>query len=156
MSKRRDDTLTGDLLAWEPPKVAVAYEDEVAGHGHLDNKIARLVSRALRDAKDDQKLQRAVVARRMSDFLGRRINEEHLNKWSSEANDQHRIPLDAFVALIDVTGAKELLGFVPGQFDHVAMPARFADIVELHLIEEHEQEIADRKSNIMARVRSRR
>ncbi len=73
MSRRRDP-LTKDLFTWEPPKVAVGYSADVIGRGRLDAKIARLISHALRDAREEQGLSREAVAQQISDFLGRKVS----------------------------------------------------------------------------------
>ncbi|TIW27774.1 MAG: hypothetical protein E5V63_08255 [Mesorhizobium sp.] len=154
MSRR--DILTADLFDWEPPKVAVGYAPDVAGRGGLDNQISRLVSRALRDCRDEGNGSRADVARRMSAYLDRQISEGILNKWSSESSDEHRIPLDAFIALIDATQAEALLGFIAEKFGFAVVPAKYADIIELSLIEDHERDIAARKAALLARSRAKR
>lgn len=151
----RRDTITADLFAWEPPQVTAGYSEDVAGRGALDNRIARSIGRALKDAKESGRT-RAQVAMRMSEFLGRTISEDMLNKWSSEASGQHRISLDAFIALVEATGAHELLGLVTNGFGFVAVPERYRDLIELHLIEEHEREIASRRQALEARVRAKR
>lgn len=152
----RRDNQTNDLFEWEPPQVAVGYTQDVAGRGSLDSKISRLIGRALRDSKDERDLTRAEIARRMTAYLNRSISEAMLNKWSSESSDEHRVPLDAFIALIEVTDAKALLGFVPSLFGHAVVPERYADIIEIHLIEEHERDIAARKSALIARAKAKR
>jgi hypothetical protein len=154
MSRR--DPLTADLFEWEPPKVAVGYTPDVAGRGDLDNQISRLVSRALRDCRDEGKGTRAEIAKRMSAYLNRPISEGILNKWSSESSDEHRIQLDAFIALIDATQAEALLGFIAGKFGFAVVPEKYADIIELSLIEDHERDIAARKSALLARSRAKR
>ncbi len=53
MSRRYRDPLTKDLFEWQPPQVAVGYSADVTGRGRLDNKIARLIGQALRDARDE-------------------------------------------------------------------------------------------------------
>lgn len=156
MVRSRNDQLTADLFEWEPPKVAVGYAPDVAGRGALDHQISRLVSRALRDCRDDGKGSRADVARRMSAYLDRPVSESMLNKWSSEGSDDHHIPLDAFIALIDATKAESLLGFVPEKFGYAVVPEKYADIIEISLIEEHERDIAARKTALMARSRTKR
>lgn len=87
---RSRDTRTADLLSWEPSSVAVGYSAEIAGRGALDNQIARLLSRALRDVKEKKGLSRAVVAGLMTLDLGRNVTEDQLDKWSSEASTAHR------------------------------------------------------------------
>ncbi len=128
MSRRRDP-LTKDLFAWEPPQVAVGYSADVIGRGRLENKIARLIAHALRDAREDG-LTRDRVAEDMGAFLQRKVSPEMLNKWSSEGSEAHRIPLDAFIALVHVTGAKGLLGFVPGEFGLTVIEPQYAEMIE--------------------------
>lgn len=152
---RHRDPLTKDLFAWEPPRVAVGYSAEVTGRGPLDNRIARLVGQALRDAKDEG-LSRAEVARRMSAFLRRTVSEAVLNKWSSEGSEDHRIPLDAFVALVDATGARDLLGFVPGEFGMTVIESEYAEMIKLHLIREKKQELEAQEQALLAKWKARR
>lgn len=153
MARRDDRTL--DLLNWEPPEVAVGYEPGVAGRGSMDSQIARLLSRALRDARDDRGLTRTEVAASMSLDLHRTITEDQLDKWCSEAATTHRIPLDAFTALVKVTEAEDLLGFIPALLGFVVVPKKYAAIIELHLVEEKERDLAAHKVALQARVRGR-
>lgn len=152
---RHRDPLTKDLFSWEPPKVGVGYSEDVIGRGRLDNKIARLISAALRDAREDG-MGRAEVARKMSAFLGRSISEPMLNKWSSEGSEDHRIPLDAFMGLVQATGAKELLGFVPGEFGLTVIEQEYAELIEERLLDDHIEELQARKQALTARRKIRR
>jgi hypothetical protein len=151
---RRDDR-TMDLLAWEPPQVAAGYDAKVAGRGSIENQIARLISQALRDAADERSMSRTDVAALMSLDLHRTVSEDMLNKWASEASTSHRIPLDAFCSLVKVLEASELLGFIPGLLGYVAVPKKYADIIEMHLIEEKERDLEARKQALAARLRGR-
>lgn len=152
---RYRDPLTKDLFAWQPPQIGLGYGAEVVGRGALDNKIARLISHALRDAREDG-LARAEVARRMSAFLGRPISEAMLNKWSSEGSEDHRIPLDAFIGLVHATGAMALLGFAPGEFGLTVIETEYADLIEERLLEDQIEEMQARKHLLAARRRSRK
>lgn len=152
---RPRDTLTGDLFSWTPPTVAVGYSAEVTGRGALDNRIARLIGHALRDAREDG-MSRAEVARRMTDWLGRAVSEAMLNKWSSEGSEEHRIPLDAFIALVHATGNKNLLGFAPGEFGLTVIETEYAELIEAHLLDEHIEELQARRQVLSARRRARR
>lgn len=154
MSRYRDP-LTKDLFAWQPPKVAVGYGPEVTGRGPLDNRIARLIAQALRDARDDG-FSRAQIAKRMSDYLQRPISEAMLNKWTSEGSGEHRIPFDAFIALVDATGARNLLGFAPGEFGMTVIDQEYAEIIEDQLLDEHIKEMEALKLSRAARRKSRR
>lgn len=152
---RYRDPLTKDLFDWQPPPVAVGYSPEVTGRGRLDSRIARLVGQALRDARDGGR-DRAEVASRISDYLARPVSEAMLNKWASEAAEDHRIPLDAFIALVEATGARALLGFVPGLFGLVVIEAEHAELIEEQLLKEHLAEVEARISALAARRRVRR
>ncbi|RWC58887.1 hypothetical protein [Mesorhizobium sp.] len=156
MARSRNDHLTNDLFEWEPPQVAVGYTPDVVGRGELDSQISRLVGRALRDCRDEGQGSRADIARRMSAYLNRPVSEGILNKWSSESSDEHRIPLDAFIALIEATKANDLLGFVPSKFGFAVVPEKYADLIEIHLIEEHERDIAARKTALQVRWKAKR
>jgi hypothetical protein len=152
----RRDSRTTDLFDWKPPQVAVGYGREVAGSGALDSKIARLISQALRDVRDGEKqLSRAEVAGFISLELHRPVSEAMLAKWTSEASDSHRIPLDAFIALVKVTEAEDLLGFIPDLLGFAVVPKAYTEIIQLHLIEEKERELQAHKDQIKARMRSR-
>lgn len=152
---RYRDPLTKDLFAWEPPKVSVGYSAEVTGRGPLDNRIARLIGQALRDARDAG-LTRAQVAARMSDHLGRSVSEAMLNKWSSEGSEGHRITLDAFIALVHATEARELLGFMPGEFGMTVIESEYAEMIKLHLIREKKQELEAQEQALLAKWKARR
>ena len=138
MPRDRRDNLTLDLLEWQPPKVAVEIEQGVAGCGDLANQIARTISHALRETE----LDRDEVADKMSAYLGRKISRDILDKWSSEASENNRIQFDAFIALIDATGATDLLGFAPEKFGFSVVSNHYRKVIEYHEIEEHEREVA--------------
>lgn len=145
-----------EARGWQPPRVVVGYADEVSGSGELPNRIARLVSRALRDARKDRDLSRDDIARLLTGGLGRKITESTLEQWASEASVNHRIPLDAFVELIAATGATDLLGFIPGLFGFAVVPRRYMAVIELQLIEEQERELAAHKARILADLEAQR
>jgi len=155
MIKRRDDRHTLELFDWEPPQVAAGYGPEVAGRGGLSQQISRLVAQALRDAAD-QGTARADIAAALTKSLQRRVSTDMLNKWSSEAGDEHRIPLDAFIALVEATGANDLLGFAPARFGFAVVPAKYAGIIEMHLLEEQEAQLAARKAALAAKWKAQR
>lgn len=153
---RYRDPLTKDLFAWEPPQVAVGYSAEVIGRGALENRIARLIGHALRDARDDRGLTRAQIAKSIGEFVGRPVSAAMLDKWSSEASDDHRIPMDAFMGLVHATGAMALLGFMPGEFGLTVIEDEYADLIEDQLLAEHEEDVRARRKALQTRRRSAR
>lgn len=136
--------------------MALGYSADVIGRGRLDNKIARLISHALRDAREDQGLSRDEIAARISKYLGREVTSATLYKWTSEGSETHRIPLDAFIALVDATDAKDLLGFVPGEFGLTVIEDEYADLIEERLLEDHREEVDARIKALAARRKARR
>ena len=152
---RHRDPLTKDLFSWQPPQVAVGYSEDVIGRGRLDNKIARLIAQALRDARDEG-LARSEIARAMAGYLGRPISEAMLNKWSSEGSEDHRIPLDAFIAMVHATGAKDLLGFAPGEFGMTVIASEYAEMIRLQMIRDKRQELEAQERMLEAKLKARR
>ena len=96
------------------------------------------------------------IAARMSEYLRRQVSEAMLAKWASEGSEDHRIPLDAFIALIDATGAKELLGFAPGEFGLTVIESDYAEMIKLHLIREKKQELEAQEQALLAKWKARR
>ena len=92
----------------------------------------------------------------MSEFLDREVTSATLYKWTSESSDNHRIPLDAFIALVHATGAKELLGFVPGEFGLTVIEDEYADLIEERLLEDHRDEVEARIRALAASRKARR
>lgn len=152
MAKARGDSLTGDLLSWQPEKVAVGFEAGAVRGNRMASRISQAVSLALKNCDRS----RAEVARIMSADLGYTISETTLDAYASEAKETHKITLERFIALIEATGCHDLLGFVAEIFDHACVPQRFADLIELHQIEEHEREVLARKQALQAKWRSGR
>jgi len=147
MAKVRGDTLTGDLLSWEPPKVAAGFDEGAVRGTRLGSQISQVVRLAL-EGRD-----RAAVADRMSEELGYPLSLNMIEKYASEGAEANKITLERFIALIEATGCIDALAFVAERFDHMVVPAKYAAIVELHLLEEHEQEIARRKQAAIAKAK---
>ena len=147
MAKARGDTLTGELLSWEPPKVAAGFDEGAVRGTRLGSQISQVVRLAL-EGRD-----RAAVADRMSEELGYPLSLNMIEKYASEGAEANKITLERFIALIEATGCIDALAFVAERFDHMVVPAKYAAIVELHLLEEHEQEIARRKQAAIAKAK---
>ena len=146
------DWQTLDLLAWEPPKVAAGFEPDKLPGSRISSRISRAVGLALRECGRT----RSDVAAAMSADLGYPISTDMLDAYASEAKEGHRITVDRFVALIAATGCVDLLGVIAEPFDHVAVPKRFEALIELHLIDEHERDVARRKQAAEAKWRASR
>jgi len=146
---RAPDRNTLDMFRyWEPPQVSVAPRPEDV-RGPMDLVIARLIKRAL------EKRSRDEVAVAMSEILGRTVTSSTLDAWASPAKS-NRIPLDAFAALIEATGDISLLGWLPELHGFVVVQAKYADLIELHLLAERKAEIERREHALTARYKGGR
>jgi hypothetical protein len=150
MARARGDSLTGDLLAWEPPKVAAGFGEGAVRGSRIANQICQVVKLAL-EGQD-----RAEVAARMSGELGYPVSRAMLDNYASEGAEAHKITLERFVALVEATGCVDALAFVAERFGHVVVPERYAAIVEYHLLEEHEQDVTRRKQAALAKMKGAR
>lgn len=137
MVKARGDERTGDLLSWEPPKVAAGFEAGAIRGSRLSSRISQAVALSLKQSA----LSRAEIAAAMSAELGYAVSENMLANYASEGAESHRITLERFIALIEATGCTDLLGFVAEMFGQVVVEARYRALINVHLAEEAEQKI---------------
>lgn len=137
MAKARGDSQTGDLLSWEPPKVAAGFEPGAIRGSRLSSQISQAVALALKQSM----MSRAEIAAAMSVELGYPVSENMLANYASEGAESHRITLERFIVLIEVTGCFDLLGFVAGRFDRVVVESRYQSLINVHLAEEAAQKI---------------
>lgn len=126
MAKVRGDRLTGDLLSWEPPKVAAGFEDGAVRGSRIGHQITQVVKLAL------QGHDRAAIADRMSEELGYPVSLNMIEKYASEAAEAHKITLERFIALIEATGCIDALAFVAERFDHIVVPRQYGAIIRKH------------------------
>lgn len=151
MPKHRDP-YTADLFEWQPPQVAVNMPAEAVRGGTLRTQIARAVSQALKECGQS----REDVARAMSAYLEQDVSKNMLDAYASPSRDEHHISLERFLALIEATGGYGLLGFIADHFNHVVVPAKYSDLIELHMVEEQLERQTLRKNALLARWKATR
>lgn len=137
MARLRGDSLTGDLLNWEPPKVAAGFDAGTIRGSRLASQISQAVALALKQSD----LSRAEIAAAMSAELGYQISENMLANYASEGAEAHKITLERFIALITVTGCTDLLGFVAERFNQVVVDRKYQSIINVHLAKEVRKKI---------------
>jgi len=149
MVKRRDLDTMDMFRDWTPPAdVAPRFEPDVSRGGTLDVKIARVLSEAMsRSGKS-----RSLIAMEMSDFLGQNVTENMLDCYASPARRDHKITLERFIALLDVTGCNELLNFVADFVGFVAVPARYSEVITLWQTEERLAELERQRAALRGKV----
>ncbi len=150
MVKRRDGGTLDLFRDYEPPEVTVGLEPEITKGGTLDVKIARAISHSMQKSGMD----RIEIAQKMSDYLGgQNVTENMLNTYASPARRDHKITLERLIALVDVTGCHELLGFVAGFSDFVVVPKRYAEIIHLWIAEEEKEKMDRHLTMLRSKVK---
>lgn len=151
MTRRGKDTMTLDLFRdWNPPEVAVNFSEEVTKGGSLDVKIARAVSEAMQRCGKP----REQIAEEMSDYLGgQNVTANMLDTYASPARRDHKITLERLIALVNVTECHDLLGFVCGFSNFIAIPERYGEIIELWLTEEQMSAMENHRASLRGRVK---
>ncbi|MGB3834441.1 MAG: DNA transposition protein [Mesorhizobium sp.] len=150
MAKARGDSQTGDLLAWEPPKVAAGFAEGAVRGSRIASQISQVVRLALNGH------DRADIAERMSDELGYPVSLHMIEKYASEAAEAHKITLERFVALIEATGCVDALAFVAERFDHIVVPRQYGAIIRKHRLRELRERLDREESAIDAELRGLR
>lgn len=151
--KRRDFGTLDIFRDYTPPEpVAAQIDPEITKGGTLDVKIARVLSHAMAECGKT----RSQIATEMSDYLGQRVTENMLDTYASPARRDHKITLERFIALLDVTGCYGLLAFVCEPAGMVAVPERYADIIEIWREDRAIEERTRRRDALIGRVQGLR
>ncbi|TVR06139.1 MAG: DNA transposition protein [Salinarimonadaceae bacterium] len=118
---------TDDLLAWQPPKPVRAFAPDRIRAASLAAQIARGVSEALKGSGRS----RDQVAAEMSAYLGESVSTNILDKYASEAAEEHVINLVRFAALIHATRSRELLQMIAEPFGWAVVEQKHVDAIGL-------------------------
>lgn len=145
MSRRFRDPHTKDLLSWVPPEPVVRFAEETVRAASLDQKLCKAMAVALKDCR----LERAVVAERMSAFLGSPVSKSMLDAYVSPARDTHQISVVRFLALVHVTQDRRLLELLADLFGWCVVDERYADAIR-------EVELRDKRDEIERQLQATR
>lgn len=144
MAKTRGDTLTGDLLSWEPPDVAPRFDETRVRASSLAGKVCRAMSEAL---KEDMR-SREDLAAELSDYLGEEISRDTLDAWTSEAREKHNVAAYRFFALARILASPALLNELLAETDMIVVDRKYQPLIERELAlearEKLEQFISER------------
>lgn len=134
MTRRRADFGTIDMFRdFSPPEtVAAQLDHEMTGGGSLDMKIARAIAHAMAESGKS----RAQIAEEMGNYLDQRVTENMLDVYASQARRDHKITLERFIALIEVTGCYDLLALVCAPAGFVAVPQQYEAVIRKHQLKE--------------------
>lgn len=137
MVQNRRDKSTNDLFNWEPPEIVKRYDDERVRTVSLSHRIARAVSETLSESD----LERADVARRMSEFLGEEVTLNMVNAYASPAREDHNISYVRLLALTHATGDVRLLQIGAEMFGHVVAEDKYLDWIKLGMDAERRDQV---------------
>lgn len=141
--------LQPDLLSWEPPQTALAFEEPAVRGSTLAARISRAIAVALRECGKS----RRVVARGMSDYLGETVSEAMLDAYASVARESHRISLPRFLALVHATGDRRLLELLAAPMGWAVIERRHLPLIEVAAMREREDALRRTRKALVRRAR---
>jgi len=127
MSRRRRCNKTDDLLSWTPPQPVKSFPADRVRAASLAATIARGVSEALKRSGQD----RDQVAKSMAEYLGESVSPNMLDKYASEAAEEHVINVVRFMALVHATKSRELIQMLAEPFGWAVVEQRHLDAIQL-------------------------
>jgi len=93
----------------------------------LGAQLSKAVSRALRECGKT----REVVATDMGSYLGESVSQDMLNKYASEAAEEHVINVVRFIGLIHATKDRRLLQMIAAHFGWAVVEEKHVRAIEL-------------------------
>ncbi|MCA0304149.1 MAG: DNA transposition protein [Proteobacteria bacterium] len=142
---RRRDPYQADLLSWTPPQPVVRFEPDQVRAASFDQRLCKAMALALKEARTD----RALIAERMSTFLGKEVTKAMLDAYVSPARNTHQISVSRFFALLHVTQDRRLLELLAEPFGWAVVDERHADAIA-------EVELAEKRDEIERQLQLRR
>ena len=137
--KRIVDTLTGDLFSSVPQAHPMT-----AGAWRFRSEIAHVMGEAVKTCTKD----RYQIAADMSRLLGREISVNTLDKYTSEASEDHIPNLETAIAFDAATEQLALAGFFAGKLGCKVLPGKDSLLAELGRLEQMKGEIAKQERAI--------
>lgn len=138
MSRKQPAPGQGDLF--HEPVYPVRLPRGLDGAA-LQSKIARAMSEALRECKDD----RYVVAGRMAQELGRdSFSKGMLDNYTAESKDTHTVSLVVFIAFVRATGCSWLWDFLLNDEGYTVLQGDEARLAEIGRAEQERRELDQR------------
>jgi hypothetical protein len=140
--RRIVDTLSGDLFASVPQAHPMT-----PGAWRFRGEIAHVMGEAIKACQKD----RYQVAADMSRLLGREISVNTLDKYTSEASEDHIPNLETAIAFDAATEQMALANFFASKLGGRVLPGKESLLAELGRLEQMKGEIA-RQEKVIKRV----
>jgi hypothetical protein len=150
MARNPHDTKTQDLLAWTPPEPVKAFAPVTVRAASFKGKMAKAVSQALKDCP----LPREEIAEEMTRYSGEHVSKDMLDKWASEAAEDHVIPLTKLDALIEVTRDQRLLQILSAPRHWSVIDDRYLPAIDYAMLAEKAEELEKRRKAAAAAMRA--
>lgn len=131
--KRIVDTLTGDLFASIPTQHPMN-----PGAWRFRGEIAHAMGESIKAADKD----RYAIAAEMSRLLGREVSVNTLDKYTSEASEDHLPNLETAIAFDAATGQMGLLHLYAAKLGCKVLPGKEALLAELGRLEQMKGDLA--------------
>lgn len=151
MAKNPHDKLTLDLLSWKPPEPVKAFEPLTIRATSFKGRMSKAVGQALKDCP----MSREEIAEEMTRYSGEQVSVDMLNKWASEAAEDHAIPLAKLDALIEVTRDRRLLQIFAAPRDWSVIHDKYLPAIDYAMLSEKEEDIAAAKAAAKRAMRAR-
>lgn len=138
--RRKPCPETLSLLDYEAPRVAEGFDPGQVRAATLESLLALAVSTSLKDHEID----RAEVARRMTDYLGLEagaITASMLNAYASQAKSEHVINGARLVALCAVLGDIRPLALLAEELGYAVVEPRYVHLVRAQMLEERAEQL---------------
>lgn len=137
--KRMHDHLTGDLFACIPQAHPMT-----PGAWRFRGEIAHVMSEAIKACEKD----RYQIAADMSRLLGREISSNTLDKYTSEASEDHIPNFETAIAFDAATKQTSLASFFAGKLGCRVLPGKESLTAELGRLSYMKTEIAKQEKAI--------
>ena len=150
--KKSRDIHTLDLFRDYQPEeeVAARIAPEITKGGTLNVQIARVIAHACQQSGKT----REEIANEMSAYVVQTITVNMLDAYASPARENHKITLERFIALLDATDCYGLLAFICQFVGYVAVPERYADIIEIWRNDREIEERQRKRDALVGKVRA--
>jgi len=137
--RRMIDTLTGDLFATIPQ----AYPMHPGAY-RFRTEISLAMGEAIRACEKD----RYQIAADMGRLLGREVSVNTLDKYTSEAAEEHHPSLETAIAFDAATGQMALVSLFAEKLGSRVLPGKQSLLAELGRLEQMKGEIAKQTAAI--------
>ncbi len=134
-----------DLLDWQPPEPVVSFPARAVQASTVTGRLAKAVSAALAGR------DRALVARSMSDYLGRTVSKHMVDAYASQGRDDHTISAPRYMALTHATEDRRLLELLAEPMGWSVIERRYLPLIQLAAVREREDRLR-REGEVLRRL----